>query len=375
MTTFAELSSAATYSSDQIEEDVLAELQANNLPVSQWDDYSAGKKLVNSFSTVLAKYAEYIPTFAKLGLIEESEGEWLIVLGESNYQVAYTYATKNQRTLRITDVKSTVTPKTFAANSLWVRDNSGRKFVNASSVTVPKGSYVDAVFESELAGSDQNSVSSGWTFITGFSGATVTEPVVSIVQYAADDEDIEVYRQKLRDKVQSLGDGINDAKLTTWATTATSGTVTRTKARWNYMSGTVTPGPLTLYCATAAGETVSSPTLTTVRDYIQARMPSSILVDAQSVTVTNVSVSGTIYVPTAILTSARTEGYAALELLEGRLPIGANIDSDQVRAAALSGVPSSYTINADFGSPTSDTALSTYAVVNFVTSSLTYTGV
>lgn len=349
---------------DAIKSRLLTNLQTNGFPVNNWSETSAAKSILDAFADTLYAYAQQTPDIAGLGLIDYSSGAWLTEVAK-NFGVLRNPSVKTTRILRITDTLGSITPSTCTPYSTWIRDNSGRKFVNPFSFTIPHLSYIDVPFEAEQGGSSYNSVSSGYSFINSKQGCVISEPVLNITTYGQDEELDQFLKARVLSKLNAIGDGLSESKFLVWMQAANTN-VRTIKVIPGYYNSYTAPGCFNVYVS----PTLTPTELTDLASALVLKLPAAMLVSVLNCTVHTVNVNGTIGVPATSLASASSAGLAALGNLQNSIPIGGLVDFQAVVASLLIGCNTSCVAN--ITAPLSDLTLGTTETVNFNTAGLSY---
>jgi uncharacterized phage protein gp47/JayE len=354
---------------DEIRANIIASLQADGFPATNWSTTSAARGIIDPIVEALFLYGQQIPDIASLGVLDYSSGTWLTQLGK-NYGLTRIQAIKTQRTLRITDTFGTDTPNTNQPNTIWIRDNSGRQFVNVNTFTIPHLGYVDVLFEAEVGGSAHNSISSGYSFITSKIGCVISEPSIAISQYGSEEEFDVAFRKRIVAKLNSTSNGLSEANFINWMQVINP-SVSDIYVNAGYFAGSPAPGGFEIYAAKSDRSALSSPELSALTTTMLNKLPTGMLVSVFNATTHTVNITGTVMLPYYAVAPAQTAGLKAIADLQSAIKIGGNISFQQIHAAVLKGVNTNV-YSSNITAPLADINLADKEVVLFNTSGLVY---
>ena len=365
MTTYSDLitpvDSATVYSQ------VVAALASAGLPTTTWDATSTPLRISQAISMAVANLAGTISDTA-LGVVPGiSAGEWLDALGVGFFATPRISATRAVKNVLITDTGA-IGPSTKTARTVWVKTNTGLRYVNTADFTIPLSGSVTVPVEAEFTGTSYNASASSWSYVTTIPGTTIANGSPALVTTAIDAESDATYTSRLASRwyasTLSPGQDVLSAQAI-----AASSSVTRTWVRRN----TPAAGSATVVIAGSTGTALSGGIVSTVLTYLQDRAFNAYTIYCSAASSTAVAVSGTVYVPSSSLATATAAGLAALARLEGSFPLtGGTLYLDSIKAQLLSGAPASaYT---SLSAPTGDTTIAAGYMPKFDTTSLVWTG-
>lgn len=340
---------------DQIMSDIIGGMIADGFPVSAWDATSTPLGLIKGFKIALASAWNLVPTVAKGALLQYADAAtgWLALLGQSNYDEAYRYATKTQRTVRLTDAVN-IGPVSKSARTSWIQSATGLRYVNVVDISIPLGGYQDVLFEAEVGGTAYNGTSVSWRWSTTIAGVTITEPFGAILNTpGTDDEPSDNYRLRCKNKWYTLGSSMNDAGYIKRALES-SALVTRVQV----LRATPRANQVTLVIAGAAG--LSPPVDATVQTYVQKYAPNTVDVFVNFAVVRTVAIAGRVYGPASEISSAQAAANAALAAWQASVPIGnANwfVSREEIIRKIMIGLSDDPRVDCNLSAPLGDVAL------------------
>jgi len=146
---------------DTIEAILLSTLQAEGFPVTDWYVGGVARTILKMVASAILDRETWIRYIASGGFLDlastlvDPEGTpvegWLEMLAAQNFNLARAPATFTQKTLTLS-CASGQGPYTRAAGELKAISQTGNRYVNVASVTIPDGSSVTATFQAESPG-------------------------------------------------------------------------------------------------------------------------------------------------------------------------------------------------------------------------------
>jgi hypothetical protein len=171
-------------SESQVRDQLLAKLQADGFPATDWTDGAPERTLVEMDTAVLAQLFALIPDLAAASFVQLASGDWLELVAYYRYGLERTDATP-----RIGDATLTCAlgngPYTIAAGDLVALSSDGRRYINTTGGVLGAGpSTLDITLQSEFsvdtAVTAQNYLLDGAeeieTLVTPLPGVTITNP-------------------------------------------------------------------------------------------------------------------------------------------------------------------------------------------------------
>jgi uncharacterized phage protein gp47/JayE len=350
------------------------------LPSTSWQTGSVPLTLVENDAAVMEDLYALVTAVASGGLLETSAGPWLDLLASQVYQL-----TRNAGVLTIGTVTLTAAagagPYTIVDGQLWFAASNGLRYVSSGSYTLPLGGSVSVTVRAEAPSAAYN-VGNGTitTLITALAGVTVANPDPGtgtwITTQGANVETDLALRARCRARWPTLGTGTPSVAYALWARTADP-SITRTRVR---VSSTVA-GQVEVYLAGSSGP-VGAPAVTNATNYIAPRVPLCVTALVQSAAAVAVTVTATVYVKTALLSTATAQCTSNLTALFsggtsnlGEVLPGIDIGGTVYLSAIIEQLMQADGVrNVVVTTPATDTALTATQVAT-LTQSLTFVGV
>ncbi len=278
----------------EVVDQLLALYRAAGFPTASWQSGSVARHLTEASASVLADLAALIVLIAKGGFLDYAEGAWLDLLARSLYAEERKPAVFTRGVVRLTDAGAQG-PLTLAPGTYWVATRTrARRFRNLEGATLPRGGFVDVIFEAESAGAAWSVGNDEITELLspGGTGVDVTNPPGTrgtwISQQGADSEKDPAFRQRCRDKWATIGSGSTEAAYRYWATTAAA-EVTRVRVAGSSATGVVT------VCVAGPMGPISDAGLAQVAAVVEARRPLAVDARVVNVSALPVPVRATLY--------------------------------------------------------------------------------
>lgn len=345
-----------------------AEVRRSGFPVTSWQPFSTARSLVENDAEAMADLYQLVEGITRGGYLKTAEGRWLDLFAESFYGLSRSQGTFTTGSVVLTDATGQG-PFTKQPGEIIVATAGGLRFVNLNAVTIPLSGSVTATMKAESAGAAYN-VANGTivAVLSSLPGVTSNNPDPGsgtwLLTQAVDIESDELLRQRCSARWPALGTGTTASVYESWAKEAST-SVTKATAR----VGTV-PGTVTLVLAGNGGG-VAGPVVTAVNDYLETRQPLAISVIVSSAASLAVTVTGDVFVGSALVVQATAEASLALQQLIADTPIGGTLYLSAIIEAIMS---ASGVRNVVLSAPVADVALTTLQVAT-LTQSLTFIGV
>lgn len=356
MSTLAELLQPRTQQQELSQ--LLLYLQARGLPVTDYNSGGVARTLLEVSADGLADLSQMAVTLAQSGYLEYSEGDWLDLLTDSQWDVQ-----RNQATVATGNITLSCAagfgPITVAANTLIVGTSNGLRYIVTGAGEIPDGGSITLAIRAEGTGAAYN-VATGTINIlhTPILGVSCTNPSGWLLTAGVNTETDAALRQRARLRWAELGYGATADAYRYWALTARP-EVTRVMVLDNLPRGQGTVD-VVIYGTGGLGSAVVSD----VDAYIQLRKPLTADVSVYQATMVNVPVVATIYVKSGFLDAAQTAVAAEINMLQTEAEIGGYLYKSRVLEALFA---RPYTVNVNMSQPTADIDLGTVEVANLVT--------
>jgi len=361
-------------SADAIVSEQLDVLAGEEFPVTSWQPGSVPRSLVKADATSMAAMDTNVANLAKAAFLDDSEGDWLVLLAKSRFDVDAEPAGYTVGRVLLT-VASGAGPYTLSAAQLLVSDGARRwRSTNTGSVVVTSAAPVSIEVRAESAGAAYNVASGAVTQVItpALAGLSVSNPVYAsgtwVTTAGADRESDASVRARCRARWGTLGRGANDAAYVYWARTGHSRTaeVTRASVVWGIGDGT-----LTIYLAGPSGP-VSTPVENAVGAWIERNKPGTDYPTVVSASARVVSLVATVRVDAASDSAAnRALATDALAAYFAALAIGDDVDLGALYHALYQATG---VIDVDISQPASDVSVNTNEVAT-LSASLTWVAV
>lgn len=249
-----------------------------SFPVTAWQVGSAGRSLAEFDAQFLSDMTYLLQQIAGGGLIDSwinppsppIPDAWLDLLAASVYKLTRNPAIAAEGTENITDTAS-AGPFNIAIGQLTFAATSGQLYTNTSGGTLTKGGSLAVTVRAVSPGAAYNVASGTITSITAgaLPGVTCTNPVGWLSTSGTDAETSLALALRCQGRWPSIGIGATSATYEYWARTATSNV-----ARVLVLPDPTVPGQTDVYIAGAAAP-VAGGDVTTVQNYINARVPTT----------------------------------------------------------------------------------------------------
>lgn len=136
---------------DQIKQQLLASLQSQGFPTTDWTDTDPDRQLVEMEALSLFDLgSSLIPIIVKGGFLDEATGDWLTLLAHEVFQVDRFGATQTTGTVTLS-CNAASGPYTINARQLRILAASGNIYVNTSGGALASGGTLVVNVESEFA--------------------------------------------------------------------------------------------------------------------------------------------------------------------------------------------------------------------------------
>lgn len=375
---------------DEMNATLLALLQAEGFPTTAWQDGTVPLTLANSAAEVESDLSALIALLAQAGFavlaaaMTDENGveipDWLDLISVNFFQETRATAQTTVGTIVLTDTSGS--PTTISIGQLWAQTPEGKRFNNTTGGTLAANGTLSLSWQAESPGSSYNVPNNTITQLaTPIPGISVNNPPGTgtwITTSGTDAQSNASLLQQCLTKWASLGTGSNRDAYVYWAKKVAP-TITRVYPQTDNPFG---PGTVRLWVANDAGIATSGE-LAAIRDYIGALLasdptkgvkPETVTVDVQSATTVPITLTATIHVVAASLTTAQTKAndqvIAYTKTLMGGLQGADKVDQGLLFAKLFS----SGVTEVDISSPAADVAL-TIGQVPIVTLNLTWISV
>lgn len=355
------------------------EIEASGLQVDSWQRGSTLDTHLRIDASLMEDVYALISAIASGGLLSESSGDWLDLLGRNVYALTRNAAVSTIGTIHLEDGGGG--PWTISDGQLIFVADNGLRFVNVGGFTLSLAGTADITVRAESPGAQYNVANGSISnFVSPLPGVSVSNPALSsgtwITTQGADKESDAAYKSRCSARWPSLGTGATAETYDLWCRTADS-SVTRTKV----IASGVTPGQIDIYLAGTSGP-VGSPAIAAVDVYIETRVPLTVTYTVDAATGVAVTVGGTVYVRSGSTTQAQIDVAQNLGALFGG---GTNTISEELPGVSIGGTVYVSQIveqimlgtgvrNVALSAPASDVVLSETEVAT-ITLALTYTAV
>lgn len=302
----------------EVLQSLIDRLAALGFAPSDWIPGSIGRTLLELEAEQLADLSQMIPKLAASGFVDLAEGEWLDLIGRSQYGLDRKPATVAEGMIRLT-ADAGFGPYEISVGDLWAVASNGARFNNVMGGTLPAGGSLDLRVRAEAPGTAYNVAAGAITRLaTPLPGVSVTNPAGWLLVSAIDTETDAAYRERLKLRWAELGYGATADAYRSWALTNPGVEMVRVLADQPRGPGTVdvvlwTPGGL------------ADGVVAAVDAFIQARRPLCVDVRVQSATVRAVSWKATVYVPAARQAEAQEALAAQQAVVQRRVGIGGTL--------------------------------------------------
>ena len=308
---------------DQIVAGQLNLLALAGFPATSWQAGSVPLTLVQADAATLADVTATIANVAQGGYLNTAAGPWLDLLGVSSYGLTRNAAIVTQGNLLLTD-RGGGGPYTITAGQLYAASPDGKyRYTNVTGGTLAQSGTLSLLWQGESAGSSYNLPIGGITsLVTPLPGVVVSNPDNGtglgtwITQQGVNAESDDSYKIRCSARWPSLGGGATALAYKGWALTAAP-TVTRV----NVLESTPVSGSVTIYCAGPNGAS-SSADVAAVNAYIQVRRPLCVTVIVNASVNLPIAITGTVFVSTTSLLTAKAAFSAVLTTYQTSLPVG-----------------------------------------------------
>ncbi len=295
------------------------ELAVPTLPTTAWQPGTVPLTLVENDAYALEDLGQLIAAIAAGGFVDYAQGPWLDLLAWNVYGLTRRPAVSTKGLIVLTDAAG-AGPFDIALGQLWVASGDGKRFVNSSAGTLPKGGTLTLEVTAESPGLAWNVGNNAIaTMVTALPGVAVANPDPGTgtwwTQAGNDQEGDASLRARCKTRWATLAVGATADAYTFWARNASSA-VTRTK-----VTASSVPGQVLVYLAGASGG-VSPDVVAAVQADLTGRVPLTSTVVVLSAQNVPIQVSGTVEVLAAQAASARAGAEAALAAYFTALPIG-----------------------------------------------------
>lgn len=346
------------------------QLSKINFPVTAWQPGDTVRTLVENDTEALADVYKLVKNIAAGGLVDFASDDWLDLLLPSVYDLERNKGVAAIGVVTLADPNS-VGPFVLTSGNYWFQASDGHRYVLSQDVTVSTGGSVASVaVRAESPGSAFNVGNNSITVVvTSVPGLTVNNPDPGsgswITTAGSDDESSNDYKQRAKNRWSSLGFGSPAPAYDLWAKTADPA-VTRTNIR---VSPSVA-GQVDVVLA-GSGGTVGGSVVTAVQEYIDVRAPLGVVVDADSASALNITITATVNVFAAYLAQATVAVNAALTALIASKPIGGTLYLTEIIEAIMTPTGVRNTV---VTAPVGDTVAAFDEVITF-TNNLTFVAV
>jgi Baseplate J-like protein len=297
-----------------------------NFPVTSWGSGGAGRTLTEVESQIAAVLSSTIAQIGAGGLLQSflvptvppTADAWMDLLGQNVYALTRIAAVATAGYVQLTDAAS-AGPFTIVAGAMTFAATNGQQFTNTAGGTLTKGGTLTLAVQAVTPGSAGNVGLGTITSTIGgtLPGVTVTNPGgigglgggVWISTSGSDAETSQAYATRCQNRWPSIGIGATAATYDYWARTADSA-VTRTLV----LTDATIAGQVDIYLAGAAAP-VAGGDVTTVQNYINARVPlySAAVVSNSTALAINIVASATVksasYAAAVIAAAANIAAY------------------------------------------------------------------
>lgn len=294
-------------------------------PVTSWHSGGVGRTLLRVFARPYSDVTKLISGIASGGYLDLANGAWLTLLARSVYRVERKQATFCEGKERLT-CSPNAGPYSIQAGDLWFVSQNGKRFVNTSSGTIQPGESILVDIRAESPGSSY-AVGAGTIteMVTPLAGVTSTNPDLGagaswMTQAGTDEESDDSLRERCRLKWATLAAHATVGSYLYWAHEA-SDQVVRVAVDDGNPDG---PGSLRVYLAGSSGG-VLPVVVDEVDTYIQPRKAKTSIVSTHSASAYNVTVKGTVYVRSAMLSQANSQIIDNLDRFFQELEMGGEV--------------------------------------------------
>jgi hypothetical protein len=167
-----------TQTQEQVFGTLLSVYQAYGFPTQNWQPGGVERTRLNAFATVITDLVtNAIPTLAAGGFLDYANTDWLRLLAEQLYNIAYNQATYTIGSITLTNASSA--SYTIAAGDLIaVFGASGNRYINTTGGTLNALSDLTLTFRAEFAGAAYNDASNSGnlSLVSPLPGVTLTNP-------------------------------------------------------------------------------------------------------------------------------------------------------------------------------------------------------
>lgn len=279
--------------SSTILSELLAKLATKEFPVDDWESGSVQRTLVEIDAETLAEVYAMAPIIASGVFLDLAEGEWLKLVGKSQFNLEKTQAVFTQGTITLTCAVGSG-PVTIEAGDLILTTASGKQFRNTTGGVLVDGGTLTLAIKAESPGSAYNVATGTITkFLTPIPGVTATNGSGWLTTSGADEESDALFRERCRARWGELGSGSTATAYQYWARTA-SASVTKVLILDQNPRG---EGTVDVVIWGEGG--IGAEVVTAVNTYIQAKRPLTANVSVYAATQKVVTVTATIKVKAA----------------------------------------------------------------------------
>lgn len=359
---------------EQALEALLAFLEAEGFPVTDWEIGSVPRTLTEGEANAYADACALIAAIAKGGFLDTSEGPWLTLLALAFYGLPRLGAVQTQGTFVLTDAGGG--PHTVAIGDLIVSGPDVLTYRNLEAGEVPLNGALPMLFGAEALGAAYNLANgASLQLLTTLPTVVVTNPGTLggswISQQGADEESDLALRGRCKARWPGTTYMLSTAATYEAAARTASPEVTKVKV----FPHTPSPGYVSVLIAGAAGA-VSEAALDAVGDYLTDRLPLCVQLDLDTTTPLPIAVVAELQCEPAFAGTVQTKAEVALAKFQRECPIGGapgGVSGYVYRAAlvevlmAVEGM-----INVNLSSPAGDTALASNELPS-ISSTLTVT--
>jgi hypothetical protein len=168
-----------TQTQEQVFGTLLSVYQAYGFPTQNWQPGGVERTRLNAFATVIVDaITNVIPTLAAGGFVGYATGDWLRLLAEQLYNIAYNQASYTVGSITLTNASSTA--YTIAAGDLTaVFGASGNRYINTTGgILAASPGTLTLTFRSEFPGAAYNDASNSGalSLVSPLPGVTLTNP-------------------------------------------------------------------------------------------------------------------------------------------------------------------------------------------------------
>lgn len=341
---------------EEIESVMLGVLDQVGFRTTSWQDGSAPKHIVRSFSEVTVDLWYTVAQLARGAFLSFAIDEWLTVKAEDDFAIVRDAATKTAGTAVLLDEGGA--PYTVTVGQFRISDASGTKiYVATTGGTLGVGDTLAITVEAEQAGADYNVANDSLTvMVDSVAGVSVSNPDNGtgtwITSPGQDEQSDDSLRSECRAKWSTLAMGVAESAYEAWVKAAVP-TITQVKV---YADNPLGPGSVRVLLANASGGATAAE-VQAADDFVRPRKAigtSTLALEAATNAV--VEITGTIYVAAAFLAQAQAQHLTDLATLQRETGIAGEIPLSVVYETLMA--PNGVT-KVTLTVPTGDTQLGT----------------